>query len=130
MGGRHVAVSEESEEIDSGEHAVGPAEAAELIDAGATLVDVRRPYEFEGGHLPGALNIEMNELPARSAEIPRDRPVLFCCRSGNRSSMAVDAFREAGYDAHNVDGGITAWHAESRALEPADGEVRAPLPPS
>jgi rhodanese-related sulfurtransferase len=123
-------VTDEPEEIDSGEHAIGLERAAELIAGGATLVDVRRPYEFEGGHLPGALNIEMNELPARSAEIARDRPVLFYCRSGNRSSMAVDAFREAGYDARNIEGGITAWHAEGRALDPADGGVRAPLPAS
>jgi rhodanese-related sulfurtransferase len=119
---------DEPEEVDSGEHALALARAAELIDAGATLVDVRRPYEFEGGHLPGAVNIEMNELARHSEEIPRNRPVVFYCRSGNRSSMAVDAFREAGYDAHNIDGGITAWHAEGRALEPADGGVRAPLP--
>jgi rhodanese-related sulfurtransferase len=123
-------VSDEPVEVEQGEHALAPAEAAELIEGGATLVDVRRPYEYEGGHLPGAANIEMNELAARSDEIPRDRAVLFYCRTGNRSGMAVDAFREAGYEAHNLAGGIEAWSAEGRELEPADGEVRAPLPAS
>ena len=123
-------MSDEADGSAADGHSVAPAEAVELIAAGATLVDVRRPYEYEGGHLPGAVNIEMNELPARSAEIARDRPVLFYCRSGNRSSMAVDAFREAGYDAQNLAGGIAAWHADGRALEPDGGEVRAPLPAS
>jgi len=44
--------------------------------------------------------------------------------------MAADAFHEAGYDAHTISGGITAWVAEGRPLEPDDGEVRTPLPAS
>jgi phage shock protein E len=110
--------------------ALDPEAVGKLIDEGATLVDVRRPYEFEAGHLAGARNIEMNELVARAAELERDRPLLLYCRTGNRSSMAVDAFREAGYDAHNLAGGLEAWVAEGRPIEPADGEVTAPLPPS
>jgi rhodanese-related sulfurtransferase len=104
-----------------------PRRFAELIAAGATLVDVRRPYEFDGGRIPGASNIEMNELPAAAESIPRDRPALFYCRRGNRSAMAAEAFRQAGYDADHLAGGIEAW-AEKHPLEPDDGEVRAPLP--
>ena len=111
-------------------YAVAPAEAAELIEAGATLIDVRRDYEFDAGHLEGARNIEMNELAAHAEEIPKDRPVIFYCRSGNRSSMAAAAFSEGGWDAHNLGGGITAWADEGRPLEPAGGEVAEPLPPS
>jgi rhodanese-related sulfurtransferase len=111
-------------------YAVAPAEAAELIEAGATLIDVRRDYEFEAGHLEGARNIEMNELTAHAEEIPRDRPVIFYCRSGNRSGMAAEAFVEAGYDAHNLRGGIAGWKQDGRPLEPADGDVAEPLPPS
>ena len=94
------------------------------------MIDVRRSYEFEAGHIPGARNIEMNDLTSRAEEISREHGVLFYCRSGGRSSMAVDAFREAGYDAHNIAGGIEAWAAEGRPLDPADGGVRGPLPPS
>jgi rhodanese-related sulfurtransferase len=110
--------------------ALAPARAAELIEAGVELVDVRRPYEWEGGHLAGARNIEMNDLTAAAESIERERPVLFYCRAGNRSSMAADAFREAGFDAYHLAGGIQAWAGEGMALEPADGEVREPLPPS
>jgi rhodanese-related sulfurtransferase len=110
--------------------ALAPERVAELADDGVALIDVRRTYEFEAGHIPGALNIEMNDLTSRSEEIERDRPVLFYCRAGGRSAMAVDAFREAGYDAHNLAGGIEAWVADGRPLDPKDGEVRTPLPPS
>ena len=44
--------------------------AIELIDAGAVLIDVRRPYEYEGGRLAGSRNIEMNELSAAADSIP------------------------------------------------------------
>ena len=107
-----------------------PKRVAELIDEGAEIIDVRRPYEFEGGRIAGARNIEMNALTASAEEIPRDRPVVFICRSGNRSGMARDAFREAGYDAYNMAGGMQAWTEAGMALEPPDGEVRGPLPAS
>ncbi len=123
-------MSDEAETAEIGEHALAPSDAVELIEAGVTLIDVRRPYEFEAGHLAGARNIEINELTAHAEEIPRDRAVLFYCRTGNRSSMAVEAFREAGWEAHNLAGGIEAWHADGRPLEPEEGEVVAPLPPS
>jgi rhodanese-related sulfurtransferase len=107
---------------------LSPGQAAELIEAGAELIDVRRPYEFEGGRIAGARNLEMNGLSAHAEELPRDRPIVFYCRSGNRSGMAAEAFRQAGFDAHHIAGGIEAWHADGRPLEPADAEVRPPLP--
>jgi rhodanese-related sulfurtransferase len=109
---------------------VSPAEAAEMVAAGAVIVDVRRPYEYEGGRIVGSRNIEMNELAAHAEELPRDQPVVLYCRSGNRSGMAVAALREAGFDAHNIAGGLEAWSAEGRPLEPEGGEVRPPLPAS
>jgi rhodanese-related sulfurtransferase len=125
-GGIDVAVSDET----AAETELTPERFAELIGAGAVLVDVRRPYEFEAGRLEGARNIEMNELTEAAESIPRDRPVLFYCRRGNRSAMAADAFREAGYDAHHLAGGIEAWAAAGNPLEPEGGEVVAPLPAS
>jgi rhodanese-related sulfurtransferase len=109
---------------------VSPAEAAELIEAGAELIDVRRPYEFEGGRIAGARNVEMNELARHAEELPRDRPVLLYCRSGNRSAMASEALRQAGFDAHHLTGGLEAWIADGRPLNPDGGEVRPPLPAS
>lgn len=115
---------------ESGESAVEPARAAELIEAGAALVDVRRPVEFEGGRIAGARNVELNELAAAAESLPRERPTLLYCRGGNRSQMAAEALREAGFDAHHLAGGLQAWVAAGRELEPTGGEVVAPPPPS
>ena len=102
---------------------------AELIAAGeAEVIDVRRDYEYEAGRLPGARHVEMNELSANAASIPKDRTVVFYCRSGNRSGLAAEAFEQAGYDAHNLAGGIAAWVESGHDLEPEGGEVATPRP--
>ncbi len=98
-----------------------PARAAELVDGGeAEVVDVRRDYEWEAGHLDNSRHIEVNELTARAEELGRDRPVLFVCRAGNRSGMAAEAFRHAGWDAYHIEGGLHAW---VEAGLPFDGDV-------
>jgi rhodanese-related sulfurtransferase len=107
-----------------------PKRVAELAAEGALLIDVRRAYEWEGGRIAGARHIEVNELVAQAESIPNDKPVVFYCRTGNRSGMAAAAFREAGYDAHNMAGGLHAWVDAGLEIEPADGEVRDPLPAS
>ena len=108
-----------------------PERVRELAESGqAELIDVRREYEWEEGRLPGARRIEMNELTANADSLPRDRSVVFYCRSGNRSGMAAAAFREAGYDAHNMAGGIAAWADAGLPLEPEDGHVAEARPPS
>ena len=104
---------------------LSPGRAAEAIDGGAELVDVRRRWEWDAGHLAGARHVEMNELSARAQEIPRDRPVVFVCRSGSRSGMAAEAFREAGWDAYHIDGGLRAW---VEAGLPLEGGVADPRP--
>jgi rhodanese-related sulfurtransferase len=117
-----------SEEAPTDEVELDPDRVAELIGQGAMLIDVRRDYEWEGGRIAGARHIEVNQLTAQAESIPEDQPVIFYCRTGNRSGMAAAAFREAGYDAHNMAGGIQAWVDRGREIEPADGEVRTPLP--
>jgi rhodanese-related sulfurtransferase len=108
---------------------LSPERASELI-AELELIDVRRAVEWRGARIAGARNIEVNELAAAADSIPRDRPVLFYCRTGSRSAMAAEAFRLAGYDARSLTGGIEAWAAAGQPLEPEDGDVRAPPPPS
>ena len=110
---------------------ISPERAEELWRSGeAVFVDVRRPHELEGARIEGAIQIEMNELSARAGEVPRDRPVVFYCRRGNRSGMAADAFRQAGWDAYHVEGGITAWVEHGLPVEPPGATVRDPLPDS
>jgi rhodanese-related sulfurtransferase len=102
---------------------ITPQRASELAESGATVIDVRRDYEFEAGHVAGARHIEMNDLTGSTESIPRDEAVVFYCRSGNRSGMAAAAFREAGFDAYHVEGGLQEWVGQGLDLDPRDGEV-------
>lgn len=66
------------------------------LDAGARVVDVRTVDEFRSGAYPGAVNIPLQALGGRLAEIPRDRPVVVYCASGLRSGAAARILRKAG----------------------------------
>ena len=79
-------------------------------DPAPFLVDVREPWEFEAGHVPGAQLIPLGELEQRVAEIPRDRSVYAICHSGQRSLAAAGYLQALGYArVANVDGGTAAW---------------------
>jgi rhodanese-related sulfurtransferase len=74
------------------------------------LVDVREPGEYQAGHLEGALNIPLGQLPARMDELPRDRIMFVHCKGGYRSSAATSLLLRAGFrDVANVTGGYDAW---------------------
>jgi len=74
------------------------------------LLDVREPWEYEAGHVPGARSIPLAELEDRVNEVPRDRPILAICHSGQRSLAAAGYLIQLGYSAvSNVDGGTAAW---------------------
>lgn len=107
---------------------LNPAEASEKIDAGAQLIDVRQDYEWDAGRIEGAAHIPLEQLAARAAEIDRERPIVFQCRTGSRSAFATDLFRQSGYDAYNLEGGLQAWVADEREIVPADGTVAEPRP--
>ena len=102
-----------------------PDRAAEVIEGGAQLVDVRRDFEWEAGHLADARHIEVNDLTSSADEISRELPVVFVCRGGSRSGMAADAFRQAGWDAYHVEGGLRAW---VEAGLPLEGEIAESRP--
>jgi rhodanese-related sulfurtransferase len=85
-------------------------DARKLVAAGARLVDVRSPGEYASGHLPGAVNIPVQELDRRLAEVgPRDTELILYCRSGARSARAASLLRAQGFTkVHNL-GPMTAW---------------------
>jgi rhodanese-related sulfurtransferase len=104
---------------------IDPSELAAWIADGreVALVDVREPYEREAGHIDGSRHIELTELSGRAAELEREEPVIFYCRVGNRSLMAAQAFRGAGYEAYSMRGGLARWVQEGREISPQDGHV-------
>jgi sulfur dioxygenase len=84
------------------------------------VVDVREPDEFTGplGHIQGAILIPLGQLAARTAEVPKDKPVVTVCRSGGRSAQATNILAKAGFDkVANLAGGMLRWRAEKRAVE-------------
>ncbi len=79
----------------------------ELIKNPSTVViDVRSPWEYEMDHIPGAKNIPLEEVTGKLEEIKSfNSPVVFYCRSGNRSSMAVTILQQKGVaDVYNGGG--------------------------
>jgi rhodanese-related sulfurtransferase len=74
------------------------------------VLDVREPWEYAEGHVPGAQLLPLSELEERVAEVPRDRAILAICHSGQRSLAAAAFLLTEGYaDVSNVDGGTSAW---------------------
>ena len=104
-----------------------PSEVSRLLAAGEIqLIDVRHPHEHEAGRIAGTRLIELSTLGENVDSIDRGRPVVLYCRSGGRSGMATEALSQAGFDAHNMSGGMLAWAAEGLPMEPDDGFVAEP----
>ena len=110
-------------DADANPKEISRAEAREMLENGAQLVDVRADHEWEAGHLPGAVHIPLDELSQRATEIDKDRPVILYCRGGNRSAMATTALAEAGYDAAKLSEGAVGWEEEELPFEPEGGYV-------
>jgi rhodanese-related sulfurtransferase len=104
-----------------------PHEVSKLqADGEIQLVDVREIHEHEAGRIAGDRLIVLSNLSAEAHTIDQSRPVVFYCRSGGRSAMATQALSEAGFDAHNMAGGLLAWDEAGLPLEPEGGFVDAP----
>jgi rhodanese-related sulfurtransferase len=112
--------SENPDQID-----VDPACVAQWLqeDPAPQVIDVREAYEREAGHIAGTRHIELNSLTAQASTVERERPVIFYCRVGGRSTMAAQAFRASGFQAYSMDGGLRRWAQEGLPLEPEGGSV-------
>ena len=82
----------------------GSANEAALtaLKEGGIVIDVRTPAEYSGGHVAGSKNIPLNEIPNRAKEIAgMKKPIVLCCRSGNRSGQATQFLQAAGVSCVN-----------------------------
>jgi thiosulfate/3-mercaptopyruvate sulfurtransferase len=103
------------------------------------VIDVRSPGEYDGslgspcdprqGHIPGAVNLDLQELMLLSDDELRERlglpagaELVAYCHSGSRSAMAVQILRGLGYDARNYSGSWHEWSRTDFPLEPEAGE--------
>lgn len=77
-------------------------EIAELIANGAVIVDVRTPFEYKRGHMEGSVNIPLDTLDSQIKLLKiKKRPIITCCRSGQRSGTAQSILRAKGIEAYN-----------------------------
>jgi DMSO/TMAO reductase YedYZ molybdopterin-dependent catalytic subunit/rhodanese-related sulfurtransferase/glyoxylase-like metal-dependent hydrolase (beta-lactamase superfamily II) len=90
---------------------VGARAAQALIEAGALMLDVREPDEWQAGHAPQASPLPMGQVLDHRSDLPRDRRIVVVCRSGGRSAAVTQSLRGWGFDAVNLSGGMCAWAA-------------------
>ncbi len=83
--------------------------ALDLAVGERVLLDVRTEAEFAAGHIPGALNVPLDELRGRLDELPHDRPLAVYCQVGQRGYLATRILLQAGFDAANLSGGYKTY---------------------
>lgn len=96
----------------TGNAEITPERLKQRVDAGEDLfvLDVRNPHEYAICRIPGTVLVPLPDLPARLAEVPRDREVIVHCKSGMRSAKAIELLKANGYaNLVNLSGGILAW---------------------
>ena len=94
----------------------GNEDFAKTISKKSTqLVDVRTPQEYEAGHIPGALNIDVRsaDFDTQAAKLNKKKPVAVYCRSGVRSRIAASKMAGMGFTVYNLDKGINGWNGET-----------------
>ena len=98
--------------------ALAPGELVERLGSESefVLIDVRTPEEFAAGHIPGAVNIPFDEVPARLSELDgrQAEELVVYCRTGRRAKIAEQALTEAGFlNVRDLSGHMVAWTAAS-----------------
>jgi len=104
---------------------VTPADTLRRLRAGEVrVIDVREQSEWDHSRIDGDVqHVPLSHLQEAAATIPQDKPIIFQCRLGGRSTMAAQAFRASGYEAYSLDGGLVAWDAEGLPITPAGAGV-------
>lgn len=88
----------------------------EWLKRGAQIVDVRETWEYQNGHIPGAVSIPMGELVERQDEI--EEPVVLVCATGQRSGRVAEFLvRNGRSQVANLLGGTVQWMEEGRNVE-------------
>ncbi len=86
-----------------------------IKDKACTIVDVRTPEEFMGGHVVGSINIPLGEIQERMEELESLKtPLILCCASGNRSGQAQHYLSQKGIDCYNAGSWLDVNYYQSK----------------
>ncbi len=99
---------------------INSAQAYQIYQANAAFfVDVREQSEWDSFHIPNTTLIPLGELPNRLNEIPKDKPIVVVCLSGNISVTGRDILKQAGYtNVTSMAGGLTDWKTQGYPIQP------------
>lgn len=90
---------------------VSPREVAAAVARGDMVIDVRTAEEFASGHIAGAHLMPLFAVPLHTASLPRREPIYVVCESGARGAQACQYLDQHGYNASNLQGGMSAWRS-------------------
>ena len=102
---------------------VEASDIGKLVKNKEFLLDVREEYEYQDGHIKGAVNLPLREILSQKDSLPKDRDIYVYCRSAHRSADAVNFLKSLGFDkVHNVEGGFidisfNEYHKDKGNLE-------------
>jgi len=102
---------------------VEASDIGKLVKNKEFLLDVREEYEYQDGHIKGAVNLPLREILGKKDSLPKDKDIYVYCRSGHRSADAVNFLKSLGFEkVHNVDGGFidisfNEYHKDKGNLE-------------
>jgi NADPH-dependent 2,4-dienoyl-CoA reductase/sulfur reductase-like enzyme/rhodanese-related sulfurtransferase len=83
-----------------------------------TVLDVRTRYEYSAGNVPGSVNIPVDDLRERLAELPKDMPVVTYCSVGQRSNIATRMLKQRGFNIKNLSGGFISYEQSHKNKKP------------
>lgn len=97
--------------------------SVDSVGVDAKVLDVREDYEWEAGHIDGAVHIPLEQVPDRLQELDPDEDLHVVCRSGGRSARVTAWLSANGYSAVNVDGGMGAWLEAGKPMVAENGQA-------
>jgi rhodanese-related sulfurtransferase len=110
-------------------------ETQQRVSDGAVVIDVRFPFDYAGGRMPGAINLPGQAFRSRLEAVPPGRPLIFVCADGELSPEIAEQALELGYaDVSVLEGGFDAWYDQDLPVETISTGVqsvpgRAPVKP-
>lgn len=96
-------------------------------NCGTLIIDIRDEISFEYGHIPNSINIPAKELNDRLSELPKDKKLMICCKSGIISLETAEELREKGFDAYNLENGYLGWLREQYENEDKTAQAERSL---